>query len=59
MAAPMENVDTSDEEIRPKRKRNEGEWDKNKGKRPRAEGKEYVGAKKETVTARKMGEKCR
>uniref|UniRef100_UPI00358DF5DA uncharacterized protein isoform X1 n=2 Tax=Myxine glutinosa TaxID=7769 RepID=UPI00358DF5DA len=59
MAAPMENADTSDDEIRPKRKRNEAEWGRNKRKRLRAEGKEYVNSKKETVPARKLGEKCR
>ena len=38
-------MNSSDEEVRPKRKRNEAEWGRNKRKKMRAEGKEYVSAK--------------
>ena len=60
MAAPMQQeMDSSDEEIRPKRKRNEQEWARNKQKRLHAEGKEYVNTKKVVKAPRKTGDKCR
>ena len=52
MAALVESVDTSDDEIRPKKKRNEKEWARNRRKRLRAEGKAYTHSKEQAVPAR-------
>ena len=55
----MENEEDWAAEVRPKRQRNEAGWAKNKRKRMKAEGKEYVNAKGVTVEARQTGGKCR
>ena len=42
-----------------KKQRDESEWGRNKQAKLRAEGKEYVTARKKVIPTRKMGDKCR
>jgi hypothetical protein len=46
-------------EIVGKRRRNEGEWGRNKRCKLRAEGKEYINSRKKVIPPRKTGNKCR
>ena len=55
----MADMDPNNEEIKGKRRRKECEWKKNKMKRLKAEGKEYINTRGDSVPARRTGELCR
>ena len=60
MVSPAQDVhDDSDEEKSKKRKRNETEWKRNKTKKARAEGQEYVNTRGKVQPKRKTGTQCR
>ena len=52
-------MDDSDHEVRGKKQRNEAEWARNKRKRKRAEGQEYVTSRKKIAPARATKKECR
>ncbi|KAI0222812.1 hypothetical protein LSAT2_025932, partial [Lamellibrachia satsuma] len=47
------------DEVVGKRRRNEGEWGRNKRRKLRAEGKAYTNSRKKVIPLRKTGNKCR